>query len=185
MLSWQQFNACTHVVAIAKCEVGGVLGHVGGVGAVPLKADGAGVADRPLAQLLCPGVVPVERVEPVKVGVLHEHRALVDTYSCQRVPPVNMTSCYVTVIVGVLHEHRALVHTHSCQRLPPVNMTSCYVTVIGVFDEHRALVHTHSCQRLPPINMTPCYVKVIGGVLHEHRALVDIPTLVTVCHLSS
>ena len=127
---------CTHIVAIAKGEVGGVLGHVGGVGAVPLKADGAGVADRPLVQLLCPGVVPVERVEPVKVGVLHEHRALVDTYSCQRVPPVNMTSCYVTVI-GVFDEHRALVHTHSCQRLPPVNMTSCYVKVIGdVLHEH-------------------------------------------------
>ena len=117
------------------------MGRVDGVGAVLFPTDGAGVADRPLAQLLCPGVVPVERGEPVKVGVLHEHRALVDTYSCHRVPPVNMTSCYVTVIVGVLHEHRALVDTYSCHRVPPVNMTSCYVTVIvGMLHEHRAVV---------------------------------------------
>ena len=114
---------CTHVVAKAKREVGGVLGGVGRVGAVLLEADGASVADRSLAQCLCPGVVPVARGELVKVGVLHEHRALVDTHPCQRSPPVNMSLHCVTVKVSVLHEHRVL-YTHFCQSIPPVVLTT-------------------------------------------------------------
>ena len=80
----------TNIVTVAERDVGGVLRSVGRVGAVLLEADAGPKADRSLAKLLCPRVVPVPVVVPVKVAVLHVHGGLVDAGSRPRLLPAGV-----------------------------------------------------------------------------------------------